>query len=94
MELMPLGRTPEAGELARALSAEVRAALARQRMTVKDLALKAGLSESYLGKRLRDDAPMTINDLESVCAALGEDVQAFFIAAIRAAQNSDAEGSK
>ncbi|AYR00921.1 hypothetical protein PP636_gp52 [Arthrobacter phage Hestia] len=90
MELMPLGRIPESGTLARAVSAQVRAALARQRISVKELAARAGLTESYLGKRLRDDAPMTINDLESVCAALGEDVQAFFVAALQAAKDPDA----
>jgi transcriptional regulator with XRE-family HTH domain len=89
MELMPLGRIPESGTLARAVSAEVRAALARQRMSVRKLARAAGLTESYLGKRLRDDAPMTINDLESVCAALGEDVEDFFTAAIEAAKTPD-----
>lgn len=89
MELMPLGRIPESGTLARAVSAEVRAALARQRISVRKLAMAAGLTESYLGKRLRDDAPMTINDLESVCAALGEDALTFFTAAIEAARNSD-----
>ena len=89
MELMALGRIPESGTLARAVSAEVRAALARQRISVKELASRAGLTESYLGKRLRDDAPMTINDLESVCAVLGEDALTFFTAAIEAAKNSD-----
>lgn len=86
---MPSGKMQESGPFARAISAEVRATLARQRLTVKELAHRAGLSESYLGKRLRDVAPLTLNDCEAVCNALGEDLLAFAAAALDAAQESD-----
>jgi transcriptional regulator with XRE-family HTH domain len=86
---VPSGKMQESGPFARALSAEVRAALARQRLTAKELAQRAEISESYLGKRLRDKAPMTLNDLEAVCAALKEDLLAFITAALEAARHTD-----
>ena len=81
---VPAVKQQPSGPFAKALSAEVRAALARQRLTAKDLAHRSGLSESYLGKRLRDVAPMTANDLEAVCKALHEDILTFITAAIEA----------
>ena len=84
---VPAVKQQESGPFARALSAEVRAALARQRLTAKQLALRAKLSESYLGKRLRDIAPLTANDLEAICGALGEDLLAFITAAVEAAKD-------
>lgn len=85
MEAMPAGATPQSGPFARAISAEVRATLARQNMTVKELAESAGLSQGYLGKRLRDVAPLTANDLEVICKALGKEVLPFIAAALEAA---------
>ena len=85
---MPSGKMQESGPFARAMSAEVRATLARQRITVKELARLSGLSESYLGKRLRDVAPLTLNDMEAICNALGEDLLAFAVAALEAAKES------
>ena len=79
---MPRGTTPESGPLARALSEEVRVALARRRFTVKQLAETAGMSPSYLGKRLRDEAPLNSNDVEAICIALGEDPMDFIRAAM------------
>lgn len=85
---MPTGKQQEPGPLARALSAEIRATIARKRITVKGLAKKAGLSESYLGKRLRDAAPLTSNDVEALCAALGEDLLSFITAAVESARST------
>jgi transcriptional regulator with XRE-family HTH domain len=85
MENMPSGTTPQSGPLARAISAEVRATLARQNVTVKDLAAECGLSQGYLGKRLRDEAPLNANDFESICKALGKEVVSFVQAALDAA---------
>jgi len=81
----------ESGPFARAISAEIRATLARQRLTVKELARQSGLSESYLGKRLRDVAPLTLNDVEAVCGALGENLLAFAAAALETAREADGE---
>ncbi len=79
---MPSGKQQESGPFARALSAEVRATLARQRITAKQLAEDVGMSQNYLGKRLRDEASFTLNDMESICEALGEDLQHFIQSAI------------
>lgn len=92
METMPSGTTPQSGPFARAISAEVRATLARQNMTVKDLAAQSGLSQGYLGKRLRDEAPLTANDFEAICKALDKDVLAFVAAALEASREPGAAG--
>lgn len=44
---------------------------ARDRITDEALAKATGISRSYLGKRLRDEVPFTLNDVESICKALG-----------------------
>jgi transcriptional regulator with XRE-family HTH domain len=88
---MPSGKMQESGPFARAISAEIRATIARKRLTVKEVAHQSGLSESYLGKRLRDVAPLTLNDIEAVCNALGENLLAFAEAALEAAREADGE---
>ena len=54
-------------------------------MTVKDLAAACGLSQGYLGKRLRDEAPLNGNDFEAICKVLGREVVPFIQAALDAA---------
>jgi transcriptional regulator with XRE-family HTH domain len=51
--------------------------MAERRMTAKALAEKAELSRSYLGKRLRDEASLTSNDIEAICEALDVDILVF-----------------
>jgi transcriptional regulator with XRE-family HTH domain len=70
---MPTGKQSKSGALARSVSAEVRAILARQRLSGKELARISGISQSYIAKRLRDEAPFTLNDIEKICLALNED---------------------
>jgi transcriptional regulator with XRE-family HTH domain len=48
--------------------------MARERVTAKDLAAVTGISRSYLGKRLRDEAPFSLNDVEAISKALGIDL--------------------
>jgi DNA-binding phage protein len=67
---MPSGKQPVPGALARAFSAHVRMVMARDRVTAQALAEESGLSRSYLGKRLRDEVPFTLNDVEAICQAL------------------------
>jgi transcriptional regulator with XRE-family HTH domain len=93
MDNMPAGKMQESRELARAVSAEIRATLARQNMLIKDLARKSGISQGYMGKRLRDEAPLNLNDLQAICDVFGKDVVAFMSTAIDAAE-PDAEGAK
>lgn len=67
---MPTGKTPEPGMLAREFSARVRAVMTRDRVTAQALAKMTGLSRSYLGKRLRDEAPFNLTDVELIMEAL------------------------
>lgn len=69
-------RTPAPGALSRAVSAELRAEMARLRVTGQALARKIGRSQNYVAKRLRDDMAMTIDDVEVIAAALGTTYEA------------------
>ncbi|WP_181034077.1 helix-turn-helix transcriptional regulator [Arthrobacter sp. GMC3] len=79
---MPSGRQPEAGQLARAISAKVQMIMDDERISVSRLAAAAGLSRNYLGKRLRNEASLTLNDIEAICKALGENLPSFLAGAI------------
>ena len=85
MESMPAVKMQESRELARAIADEVRATLARQNIHIKDLARQSGISPGYLGKRLRNEAPLNLNDLQAICDVFDKDVQAFLAAALDAA---------
>jgi transcriptional regulator with XRE-family HTH domain len=74
---VPSGSQPSPGPLARAISAEIRTIMAERRLTAQALAELAGLSRSYLGKRLRDEASLTSNDIEAICEALNIDILVF-----------------
>ena len=69
---MPTGRQSEAGPLARAVAAEIRAAMGRHRVSGNQLATMTGISQNYIAKRLRDEASFTVNDIERICNALDE----------------------
>lgn len=86
MDTMPAGKMQESRELAQAVAAEIRATLARQNMLIKDLARQSGISQGYLGKRLRDEAPLNLNDIQAICEVFGKDVLAFISTAIEASQ--------
>jgi transcriptional regulator with XRE-family HTH domain len=68
---VPTGKQPEPSPLARAFSSHVRVAMSQQRVTAQALAQRTGISRSYLGKRLRDEVPFTLNDVEAISKALG-----------------------
>ena len=74
---VPSGSQPAPGPLALAINSTVRMYMAEQRITAQALAAKAGLSRSYLGKRLRDEASLSSNDIEALCAALDVDIMTF-----------------
>ncbi len=80
---MPRGKQAESGRFARAVSAEIRAFMARYRINGVQLAARAGMSRDYLGKRLRDEVPFTLNDVEAICKALGEDLGQFLQIAVQ-----------
>lgn len=67
---VPTGKQPVPGPLARAFSRRIRLELTDRGMTAQALAAAAGISRSYLGKRLRDEAPFSLNDVEAICKAL------------------------
>jgi hypothetical protein len=48
--------------------------MARDHVTTQALAAKLGISRTYLGKRLRDEVPFTLNDVECICDELGIDL--------------------
>jgi transcriptional regulator with XRE-family HTH domain len=83
MSIMPSGSQPEPGKFARAISAQVRSSMARQRISGAQLATKSGRSQSYISKRLRDEASFTANDVEAICEVLGEDLLRLVTAAVR-----------
>lgn len=68
---VPSGKQPPPGKYARAFSERVRMARARERLTEQALADACGMSKTYLGKRLRDEVPFTLNDMEVLCKVLG-----------------------
>jgi len=84
--VVPSGKQPEPGPFARAVSEEIRASMARHRVSGAQLALRAGLSQSYLSKRLRDEVAFTANDVEAICKVLGEDLEQLLVAAARASR--------
>ena len=84
MSNMPAGKEPSPGAFARAVSDQVRLALTRNRMSGAQLAKQIERSQSYMSKRLRNDASFTANDLESICKVLGEDLLSLITAAVRA----------
>lgn len=91
---MPSGKQPESGPFARAVSAEIRQSMARQRVSGAQLALKTSLSQSYVSKRLRDEVPFTANDIEEICEVLGEDILALIHSAVRAAGKAKRIGAE
>lgn len=68
---MPTGTQPEPGPLSRAFSSRVRVVMADAMVTKTALAKACGVSRNYLSKRLRDEAPFTLNDVEVICQVLG-----------------------
>jgi len=45
--------------------------MARDHITTSALAEMTGISRTYLGKRLRDEVPLTLNDVQAISEALG-----------------------
>lgn len=83
MANMSRGKEPEPGKFARAFSAHVRRSMADRRVSGADLARMTGRSQSYISKRLRDEASFSANDCEAICEVLHEDMLEFVTAVIR-----------
>ena len=85
MDNMPAGKMQQSREVAAAVADEVRATLARQNMLMRDLSQKSGISPGYLGKRLRNEAPFNLNDVQAICQVFERDVLSFMASALEAA---------
>lgn len=59
----------QVSSLARAVSADIRARLGAERRSGKWLAEQIGLSQNYVAKRLRDEAPFNLDDLAAIAEA-------------------------
>lgn len=70
--------------LASAVAGEVRAEMARQRLTAVQVADAAGMTKGYLHRRLTEQSPFTLADLERLAAVLHVDA-AHFLAPVPAA---------
>lgn len=86
--VMPSGKQPEPGPFARAISAEIRSAMAKHRVSGVQMANSTGRSQSYLSKRLRDEVAFTANDVEDICKFLGEDLLALLSRAVHSSRRS------
>ena len=63
--------TVHAGQPARAaVAGDVRAEMARRRMTGRELARRTGKSQPYWSRRLSGDVALDVDDLEAVAAHL------------------------
>ncbi|GAA3404979.1 helix-turn-helix domain-containing protein [Pseudarthrobacter polychromogenes] len=57
--------------------------MGRHRVSGMQLANLTGVSQNYIASRLRDESPFTVNDIENICKALGEDPGSLWAAAIQ-----------
>lgn len=54
----------------RSIAGEIRAVMGRSRMSGRELAARAGLSQTALARRLNGQIPINVDELASVAAAL------------------------
>lgn len=85
---VPRGSEPKPGKFAVAISDEIRIAMTLHRLSGSQLAAKIGRSQSYISKRLRNEAAFSPDDMESICLALDEDLLALVIRAARVVRGS------
>lgn len=86
MTSVPSGSQPKPGPFARAVSDEIRMAMARRRVSGAQLAEMVSRSQSYISKRLRNEAAFTANDCEDICRALKEDLLGLLSRAVHASR--------
>jgi transcriptional regulator with XRE-family HTH domain len=68
--------------LSETVAAEVRAELARQKVTGKTLAAHLHVSHAYVSRRLTGAAPFDVDDLEQICQLLNVAPTRFLVAAV------------
>ena len=84
--VMPSGKEPEPGPFACAVSDEIRLTMTRHRVSGSQLAAMIGRSQSYVAKRLRNEAAFTANDVEAICQVLQEDLLRILSRAVHASR--------
>ena len=57
-------------ELSQTVTQEIRAQMARRRMSQRELATRLGWSQAYLSRRLTGDVPLSFGDVEQMAAEL------------------------
>ena len=70
MTTTPVGTTPLRDRVAE----EVRAQLARRRMSASKLGKELGVSQTYVWRRLTGETALDLNDLEAIAGVLGVEV--------------------
>lgn len=81
---MSSGSQPPPGPFARAVANQVQHALVDHRVSQTKLAEMIDRSQSYVSKRLRNEAQFTANDIEDICRVLDEDILRLLARAIQA----------
>lgn len=71
--------------LADGIASEIRAEMARQRISGAAIAQKLGVSDMYLSRRLTGEVAFDVTDLERVAGALGVSVMQLIPTQVRAA---------
>lgn len=64
--------------LPEAVAAEIRAELARQRLSARRAAARLGWTQAYLSRRLNGDVPFDVEDIEALADLLGVVPERFF----------------
>jgi transcriptional regulator with XRE-family HTH domain len=64
--------------LPEAVAAEIRAELARRRLSARRAAARLGWTQAYLSRRLNGDVPFDVKDIEALAGLLGVSPQRFF----------------
>jgi len=80
--------TRRAHALNEAVTGEIRAHLGRRRWKASELARKLGENEMWLSRRLRGSQPMTLSDIERICAALQVSPADLIASAVRMASQT------
>ena len=73
-----MSATPERSSLPHDVAAEVRAHLARQRLSGRQAAMRLGWTQPYMSRRLTGEIPFDVADLEAIANLLGIPATAFF----------------
>ena len=60
------------------VAAEIRAELARHRLSARRAAARLGWTQAYLSRRLNGDVPFNVEDIEALAGLLGVSPQRFF----------------